>query len=155
MAVDSVALRDAVWLTSGIMQRTLHSRPLNTSILHTTSRQHFCNTPCTIQHVSTTEVERQRHNKHVNHTQDSSFFPRKKEELPLVGFEPTTLCLLGECCTNWATRATPVFRPIKNMSSLPSLSNTPLFSILNTCLQSYQVPGRAIAPFVQTLPERE
>ena len=29
------------------------------------------------------------------------FFPK---ELPLVGFEPTTLCSLGERTTNWATR---------------------------------------------------
>ena len=27
------------------------------------------------------------------------FFPRKKEELPWVGFEPTTLCILGERST--------------------------------------------------------
>ena len=29
-----------------------------------------------------------------------------KEELSLVGFEPTTLCSLGECSANWATRGT-------------------------------------------------
>jgi hypothetical protein len=34
------------------------------------------------------KVERQRHYKQVNYTQDSSYFPRKKEELPWVGFEP-------------------------------------------------------------------
>ena len=32
------------------------------------------------------EVERQRHNKQINYTQDSSFFPRKNKELPWVGF---------------------------------------------------------------------
>ena len=40
------------------------------------------------------EVERQ--GKQVNYTQDSS----RKEELPWVGFEPTTLCSLGERSTN-------------------------------------------------------
>ena len=29
---------------------------------------------------------------------------RKEEELPCVGFEPTTLCSLGECSTNWTTQ---------------------------------------------------
>ena len=33
-------------------------------------------------------------------------FSREKEEMPWVGFEPTTLCSLGECSTNWATKAT-------------------------------------------------
>ena len=28
------------------------------------------------------------------------FFSREKEEMPWVGFEPTTLCSLGECSTN-------------------------------------------------------
>ena len=42
------------------------------------------------------EVRRQRHNKQANYTQDSSFFQRKKEELPWVGFEPMTLCSLDE-----------------------------------------------------------
>ena len=50
-------------------------------------------THCNIASV-TYEVERQRHNKQVNYTQDSSFFSMKKEELPWVGFEPTTLCSL-------------------------------------------------------------
>ena len=45
------------------------------------------------------EVERQRHNKQINYTQDSSFFPRKNKELSWVGFEPTTLCSLGERST--------------------------------------------------------
>ena len=35
------------------------------------------------------EVERQ--GKQVNYTQDSSFFSKKEEELPWVGFEPTAL----------------------------------------------------------------
>ena len=41
------------------------------------------------------EVERQ--GKQVNYTLDSPFF---EEELSWVGFEPTTLCSLGEPSTN-------------------------------------------------------
>ena len=37
-------------------------------------------------------------------TQDSFFFISKKK-LPWVGFKPTTLRVLGERSTNWATRA--------------------------------------------------
>ena len=44
-------------------------------------------------------------NPRVNYTQDSSFFPRKEEELPWVGIEPTTLCSLGERSTNWGNCA--------------------------------------------------
>ena len=35
-------------------------------------------------HVKTMRyyIERQRHNKQINYTQDSSFFPRKNKELP-------------------------------------------------------------------------
>jgi hypothetical protein len=32
--------------------------------------------------------------------EDSSFFSRKEEELPWVGFEPTTLYFLGERSTD-------------------------------------------------------
>ena len=43
------------------------------------------------------EAERQRQSKQVNFTQDNS---SKEKELPLAGFEPTTLCRLGERSTN-------------------------------------------------------
>ena len=36
-------------------------------------------------------------NKSTIYTQDSSLFSRKKEELPWVDSEPTTLCFLGKC----------------------------------------------------------
>ena len=46
------------------------------------------------------EVERQdKTNMSTVYNQDSSFFQRK-EELPWVGFEPATLCSLGERSTN-------------------------------------------------------
>ena len=50
------------------------------------------------------EVERQskaKQGKQVDYTQDSSL---KEEELPWVGFEPTTLCSLGERSTNRTTQ---------------------------------------------------
>ena len=62
------------------------------------------------------KVARQRQSKH---TQGSSYFSltqnryfskekksKKEEELPWVGFEPTTLCSLGERSSNSATRET-------------------------------------------------
>ena len=52
------------------------------------------------------EVERQgKANKSTTATTALSF-QRKEEELPWVGFEPATLCSLGERSTNLATRAT-------------------------------------------------
>ena len=47
------------------------------------------------------EAERQSKANKPTTPKDSSFFSRKEEELPWVGFEPTTLCFLGECSTTY------------------------------------------------------
>ena len=55
------------------------------------------------------EVQRQRHNKQVNYTQDSSFFWKKRRRAALGGIwthDTHAVCSLDKRSTNWDTTAT-------------------------------------------------
>ena len=60
----------------------------------------------------TCQVHSKRQGKVNNYAQRQLlFFLERKNELPRVGFEPTTFCVLGERSTNWATEAAQLGRP--------------------------------------------
>ena len=74
--------------------------------------------------------------------EDNSFFSREKKELPQVGFEPATSCVLGRRSTSWATEAAQLGRP--NLSRLCNAKGVTLTQINRVTVTQYCAPVHSV-----------
>ena len=93
--LDVEGLWDGVEQRMNLVQKDLLQNLMNMSLI----RENKLVTINTV-HVKTKRYRKAKAQQTNQLHPGQLFFSREKEEMPWVGFEPTTLCSLGECSTS-------------------------------------------------------